>query len=143
MIISNVAIKNRTTVFVLIFVIIAVGLFSYNVLPRESEPEVPIPFVIVTTTYEGVSPEDVETAVTMKLEKEMKGLKGLEELVSSSAEGMSLIRIEFTPDIDIDDALQCLDISRLEGEERLERARALALRLDDVIDKLGRVPLDR
>ncbi len=118
MIISDAAIKNRTTVFVLIFGIVVCGLYSYIALPRESEPDVPIPFVIVTTTYEGVSPEDVETAVTMKIEKELQGLKGLEEIRSSSAEGTSLILIEFTPDIDIDDALQRVrdKVDRARGE---------------------------
>ncbi len=118
MIISNVAIQNRTTVYVVILMIIVGGLYSYAALPREAEPEVPIPFVVVTTQYEGVSPEDVETAVTMKIEKELQGLKGLEEIQSSSAEGMSLIRIEFTPDIDIEDALQRVrdKVDRARGE---------------------------
>ncbi|MGM0489073.1 MAG: hypothetical protein ACQESR_20220, partial [Planctomycetota bacterium] len=42
---------------------------SYILLPRESFPDVPIPYVLVTTVYEGVSPQDVETAVTMKIEQ--------------------------------------------------------------------------
>ena len=106
MIISNLAITNRTTVWVLIVLIFVFGLYSYVTLPRESNPDIPIPYVIVTTVYEGVSPEDVETAVTMKLERKLQGLKGVKEIRSSSAEGLSLIRIEFLPEINIDDALQ-------------------------------------
>jgi len=105
-IISNLAITNRTTVWVLIVLIFVFGLYSYVTLPRESNPDIPIPYVIVTTVYEGVSPEDVETAVTMKLERKLQGLKGVKEIRSSSAEGLSLIRIEFLPEINIDDALQ-------------------------------------
>ncbi|MBN1347495.1 MAG: efflux RND transporter permease subunit [Phycisphaerae bacterium] len=118
MILSDAAIKNRTTVLVLIILIIVSGLYSYVALPREAEPEVPIPFVIVSTQYEGISPEDVETAVTMKIEKELQGLKCLEEIKSSSAEGISLITIEFTPDIDIEDALQRVrdKVDRARGE---------------------------
>ena len=149
MIISNAAIQNRTTVFVLILVIIVAGFYSYMALPRESEPDVPIPYVIVSTTYEGVSPEDVETAVTMKIEKELQGLKGVDEIVSSSAEGVSVIRIEFTPDINIDDALQWVrdkvDQSRKELPKEIEEPSIREINVSDfpvlVINLSGPVSL--
>ena len=102
MLLSNTAIRNRTTVFVLMLLIIVTGGYSYWILPREAAPDVPIPIVLVTTPYEGVSPEDVETSVSMKIEKELTGLKGLKEIRSESAEGLSLIVIEFLPDIVIE-----------------------------------------
>ena len=106
MFISNLALKNRTTVVVLIVLIFVAGTLSYALLPRESAPDVPIPYVLVTTVYEGVSPEDVETAVTMKIEQELTGIKGVKEIRSTSREGMSFIQIEFDPDINVEDALQ-------------------------------------
>ena len=106
MLISNASIRNRTTVGVLMFLIIVAGTFSYSTLPREAAPDVEIPIVIITTTYEGVSPEDVESAVTIKIENELTGLKGVKEIRSSSAEGVSTITVEFMPDVDIDDAMQ-------------------------------------
>jgi len=48
----------------------------------------------------------VESSVTMKLEKKIAGVKGIKELRSTSAEGISMIIIEFLPDVVIDDALQ-------------------------------------
>jgi len=105
-ILSNAAIKNRTTVGVLILLIVVAGSFSYVTLPREAAPDVPIPYINVMTTYEGVSPEDVETSVTMEIEEELGGLKGVKEITSASAEGLSLITIEFYPNILIEDALQ-------------------------------------
>jgi multidrug efflux pump len=106
MIITDVAVRNRATVVVVVAFIVIAGCYSYLTLPREAAPDVPIPMVLVITPYEGVSPEDVETSVTMKLEKELAGLKGLKQLRSSSAEGMSTIIVEFQPDIVIEDALQ-------------------------------------
>ena len=106
MIITDVAVRNRTSVGVLALLIIMLGVYSYFTLPREAAPDVPIPIVLVTTTYEGVSPEDVESSVTMKLEKKIAGVKGIKELRSTSAEGISMIIIEFLPDVVIDDALQ-------------------------------------
>ncbi len=86
--------------------IVVAGVNSYITLPRESAPDVSIPMILVNTMYEGVSPEDVESSVTTKIEKELAGLKGLKELRSSSAEGMSMVIVEFMPDIIIEDALQ-------------------------------------
>ncbi len=106
MLISNAAIKNRTTVFVGIAFIIIAGVYSYIVLPRESAPDVKVPNILIMTTLEGVSPEDVESEVTNEIEKQLSGLKGLKEVTSTSAEGLSLINVEFLPDVNVDDALQ-------------------------------------
>ena len=106
MFLSDAAINNRMVVWVLIVLIAVVGSYAYVTLPRESFPDIPIPFVIITTSYEGVSPEDVESSVTMKLEKELAGVKGVKEITSVSAEGESTIVVEFYPDVKIEDALQ-------------------------------------
>ncbi|NQV36078.1 MAG: efflux RND transporter permease subunit [Phycisphaeraceae bacterium] len=106
MLLTDLAIKNRTTVAVLVLIIILLGVNSYLSLPREAFPDIPVPFILVTTTYEGVAPEDMETSVTMKIEKELKGVRGAKEMTSSSAEGLSMISVEFTPDVPTDVALQ-------------------------------------
>ena len=80
MLITDLAIKNRTTVAVLVLIILLIGVSTYVTLPREAFPDVPIPYILVTTPYEGVSPEDMETSVTMKIEKELKGVKGAKEI---------------------------------------------------------------
>jgi multidrug efflux pump subunit AcrB len=105
MIVSDLSVKNRISVFVLVAVIILGGGYAYHTLPRESFPDVQIPNVIITTFYRGVSPEDMEQSVTMEIEQELKGLDGVKEIRSISSEGMSLINLEFTTDTDIDDAL--------------------------------------
>ena len=94
MILSDAAIKNRVTVAMLVLLILIMGAYSYMVLPRESFPEVPVPVVMITTVYDGVSPEDIESSVTMKIEKEMTGIRGMKEITSVSAEGMSTISRE-------------------------------------------------
>ncbi len=106
MLITDLAIKNRTTVAVLGLIIVLLGGYSYLLLPREAFPDIPIPYIMVTTVYEGVSPEDIETSVTMKIEKELNGIRGTKEIRSSSAEGLSLISVEFNPDVKTEVALQ-------------------------------------
>ncbi len=106
MLISDVAIRQRSTVFALMFIAIVVGVYSYLTLPRESNPDITVPYVLVVTTYEGVASSDIESLVTLPIERKLKGLKNLKEIRSVSAEGSSMITVEFDPDVDIDDALQ-------------------------------------
>jgi multidrug efflux pump len=106
MIITDVAIKNRTTIAVLGLIIVLFGVYSYVTLPREAFPDIPIPHILVNTVYEGVSPADIESSVTMKIEKELNGIRGVKQVMSSSVEGLSMIDVEFTPDVPTDVALQ-------------------------------------
>lgn len=106
MLISNIAIDRRSTVFALMLIILIVGTYSYIVLPRESTPDITIPIILVITPYEGVSSSDIESLITHPIERKLKGLKDVEEIRSVSAEGSSMITIEFTPEVDIDNALQ-------------------------------------
>ena len=106
MIVTNLSIRNRTTVFVVMIGCIVAGVWCYAALPREAAPDVTIPIVLVNTSYRGVSPEDIETSVTIEIEKKLKSLRNVKEITSTSSEGFSSITIEFDPTIDIDTALQ-------------------------------------
>ena len=106
MIVNHMALKRQSTVIVLLVFIILAGSYAYNTLPRESEPDITIPYVFVTTDYEGVAPEDMETLITIPLERKLKSLSDVEEIRSLSDDGISHISIEFLPSVDIDDALQ-------------------------------------
>ena len=106
MIVSDFAVNRSTTVFVLIGLIVTAGLFSFNSLPREAMPEIQMSFVTVTTTYPGVSPGDMETLVTIPIERQLTGIPGIKETTSTSVEGVSAIMIEFDPSVSIEDALQ-------------------------------------
>jgi CzcA family heavy metal efflux pump len=103
---SILAVDNRVSVYILLVVIILIGFSSYLALPREASPDVAIPIIIVSTPYIGVSPADVEGLVTQPLERNLKSLKDVKEITSSSKEGMSTVRVEFNVGIDIDDALR-------------------------------------
>ena len=127
MLFSDAALKNRVTVLVLVIFIVIAGVYSYITLPRESTPEVKIPFIHVETSYQGVSPEDIESQITNEIENELMGLKGVKEISSTSDEGRSSIMVEFYPDVDIEDALRWVkdkvDIAKAElpiDEQRKE-----------------------
>lgn len=104
--ITDISIDNRTSVFILVVIIIILGLSAYITLPRESSPDITIPLIIVSTPYLGVSPEDIETLITKKIEKEIDDISEVKKITSSSYEGYSLVRVEFESGYDIDQALQ-------------------------------------
>ncbi|MCD6307518.1 MAG: efflux RND transporter permease subunit, partial [Candidatus Latescibacteria bacterium] len=104
--ITGFAIRKYTTVFVLIAFITVTGLVSYFSMPREAAPDIKIPFMIVTTVYPGVAPEDIETLITREIEQELKTIKDVKEITSSSSESFSVIAIEFETEVDLDFALQ-------------------------------------
>ncbi len=106
MLLTDAAVDRRSTIFSLMLIILIAGMYSYIVLPRESTPDVTVPYVLVVTPYEGVAPVDIESLITHPIERKLKGLKDVEKIRSVSAEGSSMIIIEFIPDVDIDLALQ-------------------------------------
>ncbi len=105
MIVSDTAIKNRASVLILALIIFGMGIYSYRELPRENEPDITIPYVFVQTDYRGVSASDIETGITIKIEKKLKGLDKVKNISSVSSQGLSRINIEFLPGTDIDEVL--------------------------------------
>ncbi len=97
---------HAPAVALVVLSIFVFGVVSYLSLPRESSPDIKIPYVMVTTPYMGVSPEDIESLVTIPIENELAGIKDLAKMTSTSAEGLSLIVLEFEPEVVIEDALQ-------------------------------------
>ena len=104
--ITDLAIKYRTSVVVLTLLLVFGGLYSYVSLPKEAQPSIEFPQIVVTTLYPGASPDDVESVVTQVLEQEISSVNGIEELRSISTEGVSTLVIEFSPDVEISDASQ-------------------------------------
>ena len=104
--ITEFALRFRTTVYVLILMIVIVGVNSYRSMPLEDNPDVQIPIILVQTIYPGVAPEDMEKLVTNVTERELKDLKDVKKMTSTSAESVSVVQIEFETGVDMDDAYQ-------------------------------------
>jgi len=81
---SSWSINNKMTVFVLIAAIFLSGIFSYKSMPREAFPEIVIPEVYIATPYPGNSALDIEKLITRPLEKEINGISGVDDIVSTS-----------------------------------------------------------
>ena len=105
LIITRFSISHFMAVLVMCLGIILLGSVSYLSMPRENFPDIQVPVVTVTTTYTGANPTDVEISITIQIETELESIEGLEELRSVSSEGISIITLEFDPEIEIETAL--------------------------------------
>ena len=104
--ITNLSIKYRTAIAVFTLILAVGGLVSYLTIPKESQPSIEFPQIVVTSIYSGASPSDVESTVSQVVEQEISSINGIEEMRSTSSEGVSTIVVEFTPDVDTDKAYQ-------------------------------------
>jgi len=86
--------------------ILLVGIIAYRLLPVAALPEVDYPTMQVVTFYPGASPDVVASAVTAPLERQLGEVPGLNQMLSTSAEGASVITLQFVLSLDIDVAEQ-------------------------------------
>lgn len=103
---SDWAIAHRTGVYVLTFLILVFGTYSYIHLPKEQFPEIVIPTIVITTVYPGNSPSDIENLITRPIEKQLKSISGIKKITSTSYQDYSVIRAEFRSDIPVEEAKQ-------------------------------------
>ena len=101
---SHIAIRNPIFVFIMVLVISIAGFKAYKSIPREAAPDIQIPLLIVSIPFPGATPEDVESLITNKVEQELKTIKNLKEISSTSSEGVAVLTLEFTSDFDISEA---------------------------------------
>jgi CzcA family heavy metal efflux pump len=104
--VTRFAIEHRVAVLVFVLGVVIAGFIAYALLPREAAPDVVFPNIIVTVPYFGVAPNDIETLITNPLERELGGIKDLDVMTSTSAEGASSINLQFLPSVEINEALQ-------------------------------------
>lgn len=83
-----------------VFVLIA-GVYTLYVykIRKEAFPEVSFDMVVISTVYPGAPPEEVEKLVTVPIEKELKGVDGIEEMQSASLENSSSILVKISQDV--------------------------------------------
>jgi len=103
---SSWAINNKTTIYVLMVVILFLGISAYFSMPRESFPEIKETKIYVSSIYPGNTAEDIEKLITDPLEDKLKTVSNVVEITSTSQEDNSLIIVEFDENITVDQAKQ-------------------------------------
>ena len=92
---STMAVNNRKTVFLLIIILLVGGLSAYNSMPKENFPELQIPEIYVGVAKPGSSPDYIAEKIVKPIEKEVGGIKLIDEINSDAVHGYATIRIKF------------------------------------------------
>jgi multidrug efflux pump len=96
--------RSRVVVMALML-ILSVGAYAYVSIPKEANPEVPLPLFYVSTGLDGISPADAERLLLEPMETEFGSISGLMSMNSDATEGFASIQLEFTPGGDNQEAL--------------------------------------
>lgn len=103
---TNLAVDNGTSVFILVFMIMLFGLQAYQDMPKEQYPEASFPTVYVNTPYFGNSASEIENLITRPLENEITTITGVKNVNSTSMQDFSVITAEFNTDLEMDDVIR-------------------------------------
>ncbi len=106
MTITELAIKRPTLIVVIFAALTVLGIYSYTQLDYELLPKITPPVITIATVYPGASPNEVETSVTKPVEDAISTLDEIDNVNSTSSEGVSFVMIQFKQSADIDIALQ-------------------------------------
>ncbi len=97
--------RSRTTLLAFLFLLMG-GMIAYQVIPKESSPDIAIPVIYVAMTLDGISPEDAERLLVRPMEQELRSLEGIKEMRGNASEGHASVMLEFDAGFDADKALQ-------------------------------------
>jgi multidrug efflux pump len=114
----NAAFDRTRTVTLLFLIVLGMGTAAYINIPKEAEPDIPIPMVYVSMTLDGISPEDAERLLLEPMEQELESIEGLAEMRATASEGFASVILEFGAGFDadraLDDVRERVDIAKSE-----------------------------
>src|SRR5690606_2178803 len=85
---------------------VVAGSLAYINIPKDAEPDVPIPIIYVSLAYHGISPEDSERLLLRPMETALKSLEGVKEMRSAAYQGGGFVLVEFQAGYDFSNAIQ-------------------------------------
>jgi len=103
---STWAVNNRKSIFLVAFIIFLGGLGAYTSMPKENFPEIQIPEIYIGIAKPGSSPEYMSEKINQSIEKELGGIKLVDEINSNAIHGYTTIRVKFDFKMKVSDALQ-------------------------------------
>jgi multidrug efflux pump subunit AcrB len=101
---TRAALKNPFAVFAICMIVLILGGVSYQKMKIDIFPDIKIPVILVTTFYRGLSPSEMEGAITLRMEQRFVEASYIEHIESQSLPGMSYIKVFFQPEYGIDAA---------------------------------------
>lgn len=99
-------IKNYRIGIMLVALIGLLGLSNLLSIPKESSPDIKFGIIQIGTAYTGVAPEEIDSLITSRIEKEIQSIQGIDKIESSSREWFSSIVVTLTAEANTDKVLQ-------------------------------------
>lgn len=99
------SVKKPFTIVVAIILVLILGVVSYTNMSIDLIPSFNLPYAVISTTYAGASPEQVEQTVTEPMEQGMASISNIKEVSSVSAENVSMVILEFNENTNMDSAM--------------------------------------
>ncbi len=103
---AEVCVKRPVFATMLILSLVVVGAFSFFSLGVDLFPKIDFPTITITVVNPGASPQEIETEITEKVEEAVNTISGIDELRSSSVEGISQVFVQFVLEKDVNIAAQ-------------------------------------
>ncbi|MCB9668873.1 MAG: efflux RND transporter permease subunit [Alphaproteobacteria bacterium] len=103
---AEISVRRPVFAWVMILSVVVLGLAGWLQLGVDRFPKVDVPMVVVVTALPGAAPQEIESEVTDPIEAAVNTLSGIDELRSTSSEGVSQVMVSFALDKDIDVAVQ-------------------------------------
>ncbi|WP_206811053.1 efflux RND transporter permease subunit [Paradesulfitobacterium ferrireducens] len=98
----EISVRRPVTVLMMVFIVLILGGVSFSRLPIDLLPEIKVPVAIISTTYKGVGPQEIEKIVTQPLEEAVGTVQNIDKVTSVSSEGSSLVIAQFNFGTDMD-----------------------------------------
>lgn len=103
---AEICVKRPVFATMLILSLVVVGAFSFLSLGVDLFPKIDFPTITITVVNPGASPQEVETEITEKVEEAVNTISGIDELRSTSVEGIAQIFVQFVLEKDVNVAAQ-------------------------------------
>jgi HAE1 family hydrophobic/amphiphilic exporter-1 len=101
---SDTSVERPVTITMFILVVVLIGSIALTRLPMDLTPDIEVPFLMITTSYSGASPEEVEELVTRPIEQSVAVIDGLDTLNTTSSEGLSRVMLQLNYGTDLTEA---------------------------------------
>ncbi|WP_372793220.1 efflux RND transporter permease subunit [Lutibacter sp.] len=92
--VANIFINSKLTILLMV-ALMAIGIYSSFLIPREEEPQIIVPMADVLVGYPGASPTEIESRVVKPLEKIISNIKGVQHVHSIAMSGQSMMIVQF------------------------------------------------
>lgn len=113
---TSLSVRRPVTTYMAVMIVLILGVISIFKIPVDLMPEVTFPRVTINTRYENVGSQEIETLITVPVEKAVSSVSGVDDVTSVSVEGRSQVRVGFGWGTNLDEAVS-------DVREKLDRLR--------------------